>query len=245
MATNDWNNGQLLTLQPGDTATCQALNQQQLYGLFFYNSAGNDAGATIMVNWSNSQPPAQVQVPGTTAGQGLASILFVSGSDTNTVAASMPQNQPGAQVQCFIGSVKMPINTSGINNQPLPADGQNHAFQAFTRFYSVPESHWYQVQVESNINQFISVLFTDQFATVSAVNATVQPSTHVQGVGNAAQMFKIQTATSQIDSYPIQGNGQQSVWINADSVQNSQSAVISLQSLASVPANGRQFAGVR
>ncbi|HEX6518440.1 MAG TPA: hypothetical protein VF070_00285 [Streptosporangiaceae bacterium] len=232
MTAIDWNDGRLITLEPGDTATCTALNQQQLYGLIFYNSAGNDTGATIMVNWSNSQPPARVQVPGTTGGQGLASILFVSGDDTTTVAASMLQNQPGAQVQCFLASVKMPVNTNGINNQPLRPDGQNHPFTAFTRYYAVPESHWYQVQVESTINQFISVLFTSQSAIVSVVNATVHPGTVVQGVGRAAQMYTLQVSQTQIDSYPIQGNGQQSVWVNADSVQNSQSAVISLQSLS-------------
>jgi hypothetical protein len=214
--------------------------------LFFYNSAGNDAGAKVLVNWSNSQPPAELQVPGTTAQQGLATILFVNGTDTTTIAASVLQNQPGVQVQAFIGSVKMPVNSSGINNQPLPADGQNHQFQRFTRFYSVPESHWYQVQVESTINQFISVLFAEQYATVSVVNATVHPSSVVQAVGSAGQMYRIQTSLTQIDSYPIQGNGQQSVWINADSVQDSQSAVISLQSLASNAAvSARQFAGTR
>jgi hypothetical protein len=232
MTAFDWNDGRLITLQPGDTATCQKLNQGQLYGLIFYNSAGNDAGAKLMVNWSNSQPPAQVQVPGTTGDQGLASIVFVSGNDTTTVAAAMLQNQPGAQVQTFIASVKMPVNTTGINNEALPADGQNHAFTKFTRYYSVPASHWYQVQLESNINQFISVLFAEQYATVSVLNATVQPSMTVQAVGSAAKMYTIQTAQSQIDSYPIQGNGQQIVWVNADSVQDSQSAVISLQSLA-------------
>lgn len=246
MTSIDWNDGRLITLEPGDKATCTALNQQQLYGLMFYNSAENDTGATIAVNWSNSQPPAHVQVPGTTGNQGLASILFVSGDDTTTVIPAMLQNQPGAQVQCFLASVKMPVNTQGINNQPLPPDGQNHPFTTFTRYYAVPESHWYQVQVESTINQFISVLFASQSALVSVLNATVHPSSVVQGVGKAAQMYTIQVSQTQIDSYPIQGDGQQSVWVNADSVQNSQSAVISLQSLGSrMSADSRHLIGAR
>jgi hypothetical protein len=138
MSSTNWNNGQLITLSPGDTATCQQLNASQLYGLIFYNSAGNDAGANLSVVWSQSQPPATVHVPGTTGNQGLASVLFVNGSDTTTVSAAMLQNQPGAQVQTYIASVKMPTDTSGINNQSLPADGQPHSFNKFTRYYTVP-----------------------------------------------------------------------------------------------------------
>ncbi len=51
-------------------------------------------------------------------------------------------------------------------------------------------------------------------------------------MGSAQGMYTVQTAKAQIDSYPFQGNGQQVVWVNADSVQDSQSAAISLQSLA-------------
>lgn len=234
MTAYDWNGGQLLNLVPGDTATCQTLNQQQLYALFFYNSALNDAGAEAFVVWSNSQPPAKVFVPGTTSRQGLASILFVSGDDTTTVSVSVPQNQPGVKLQSFIGSVKMPTNTAGINNQPLPADGQLHPFNTFTRYYAVPASHWYQAQIQSSINQFMSVQFTERTAVVNVVNAMVDPGLTIQAVGSANGMYKVQTTQKQTYNYSLQGNGQQMVWINADSVQNSQSASISLQSLSSL-----------
>lgn len=234
MASINWNNGQLLTLNPGDTATCQKLNSNQLYGLMFYNSAGNDAGANVSVVWSGSQPPVSVYVPGTTGNQGLASVLFVNGSDTTTVSAAMLQNQPGAQVQTYIASVKMPVDTSGINNLPLPADGQLHQFQKFTRYYTVPASHWYQAQISSNINQFISIQFAEQAAVVNIVNSLVDPTNLVQAVGKAAGQYKTNVSTYQTISWPLQGNGQQIVLVNADSVQNSQSASISLQSLSSL-----------
>jgi hypothetical protein len=76
------------------------------------------------------------------------------------------------------------------------------------------------------------VRFTSQHATVSVVNALQQPTNTVQGVGSAQGMYTVPTAKAQIDSYPFQGNGQQVVWVNADSVQDSQSAAISLQSVA-------------
>lgn len=234
MASNDWNDGRLLTLNPGDTATCQTLNARQIYGLIFYNSAMNDAGANVSVVWSNSQPPVTVHVPGTTGNQGLATVLLVNGSDTTTVSAAMLQNQPGTQIQAYIASVKMPTNTGGINNQQLPANGQNCSFTKFTRFYSVPASHWYQAQLQSNINQFISIQFAEQYATINVVNSLVDPSPQVQAVGIAQGQFKINTSNFQTMSWSLQGNGQQMVWVNADSVQNSQSATISLQSLSSL-----------
>ncbi|AKF85862.1 hypothetical protein MFUL124B02_17750 [Myxococcus fulvus 124B02] len=236
MASYQWNDGRILTLNPGDTASCVGgLNQQQLYALFFYNSAQNDTGATLNVVWSNSQPPVPVQVPGTTGRLGLASLLFVSGNDTNSVSLSMSQNQPGAQVQCFIGSVKMPTNTAGINNAPLEADGQLHPFKAFTRYFAVPQSHWYQGQLQSNVNQFISVQFLQQSALVNVVNCLVDPSPTLYFAGpTAPSQVKVQTVPTQTLQWNLQGNGSQMVWINADSIQNSQSASISLLSLSSL-----------
>jgi hypothetical protein len=235
MTAFDWSGGQLLTLAQGDTAQCQGgLNQQQLYGLFFYNTAQNDTGADLSVVWSQSQPPVQVHVPGTTGNQGLASVVFLSGNDTNTVSVAMVQNQPGAKVQAFIGSVKMPTNTAGINNQALPADGQLHAFTAFTRYYAVPASHWYNAQIQSDINQFISVQFSEQRAVVNIVNSLVDPGSTIQGIASAKGMYTTNTSAYQTTSFALQGNGQQMVWINADSVQNSKSARISLQSLSAI-----------
>lgn len=234
MASINWNDGQLITLNPGDTATCQNLNQNQLYALMFYNCAGNETGANLSVVWKNSEPPATVNVPGTTGNQGLASVLFVNGNDTTTVSAAMLQNQPGAHVECYIASVKMPVNTGGIRNVSLPVDGQLHPFTAFTRYYVVPESHWYQAQLQSNINQFITIQFAQQSAVVNIVNSLVDPGALIQAVGVAKNQYTVNTTKNQNYSWPLQGNGQQIVFVNADSVQNSQSATISLQSLSSV-----------
>jgi len=234
MTTYNWDGGQLQTLTPGDTATCHTLNQGQLYGLIFYNSASGATDAAVSVVWSNSQPPASMIVPGTTANQGGAAMLFVSGDDTTVVSAALPGSQPGVQLQTFICSQKMPTNVSGISNQGLPADGNVHPFTKFTRYYTVPESHWYQVQVSSTLNQFISASFAMKTATVSIVNTVSDPSPIIQGVGKAASAFKIIQTPYQTASYPIQGNGQQFVWVNADSTQNSGQAGISLQSLTTV-----------
>ena len=236
MTKINWNGGQLINLKAGDTATCAGgLNPDQIYAIFLYNSANNDANAPVNVVWSNSQPPVLVTVPGTTANQGLAALCFVSGDDTNTVSISLGQSAPGTQVQAFLGSVKMPVDTSGINNVGLPLDGQNHAFQAFTRFYAVPQSHWYSGQIQSNINQFISVQFKEASAVVNIVNQLVDPSNVVKYAGPSSKdAVTINPSSSQTLTWNFQGNGTQLVWMNADSVQNSQTATISVQSLAAV-----------
>ena len=232
MTDINWNYGQIITLREGDTARAENLNDTQLYGLFFYNSASADADTMVDVVWSNSHRPKVVTVPGTTQRQGLASVLFVYGGDTTTIAAAVTQGNPGAEVTAFIGSVKMPINGGGLDNRKLPADGQPQNFDKFTRYWTVPESHWYDVRIQSDVNQFVVTQFAGAKALVLVVNRLVDPSADVQGVGQAVDMFTIQTSTTQSIDADLQGNGKQTVWINADSVQNSQSATIALQSLS-------------
>jgi hypothetical protein len=232
MADINWNRGQIISLRQSDTARAENLNDTQLYGLFFYNSALADADTKVDVVWSNSHRPKSVTVPGTTQRQGLASVLFVYGGDTTRISAAVTQGNPGAEVTAFIGSVKMPIDGGGLDNRRLPANGQPQNFEKFTRYYTVPESHWYDVRVQSDVNQFIVTQFAEAKALVLVVNRLVDPSPDVQGVGQAVDMFTIQTSTTQSIDADLQGNGRQAVWINADSVQNSRSATIALQSLA-------------
>ena len=149
----NWNGGQRITLKAGDTATCTVLRPDQLYGIFIYNSAQNDNNAVVNVVWSNSQPPCQITVPGTTANAGLASMGFVSGSDTQTISVSLPSNGGIAQVDLWLGSVSMPTNTSGLNNQPLQANGDPVPFNKYTRYYAVPPSKWMNLTIASTITQ--------------------------------------------------------------------------------------------
>lgn len=237
MASINWNDGQLLTLNQGDTATCTGnLNRGQIYALFFYNAAGNDADTTVIVTGNSAYKPVSVTVPGTTGNQGLAAMCFVSGTDTSTIAASIVQGQPGSNVQAFIGSVKMPMGGSGINNASLPLDGQLHPFNKFTRYYAVPASHWYSLQIASNINAFTSVMFTENSATVYGVNAPAAGLSNIIAYygPSSEKAVTVNTSAYQSVSDTIIGNGSQYVWINADSVQNAQSATISVQSLQSL-----------
>lgn len=235
-AAINWNGGQRITLRAGDTATCTTLSPGQLYAIFVYNSAQNETIARVNVVWSNSQPPVSITVPGTTDNAGLASVGFVSGTDTQTVAVSLPSNAGIAQVEIWMGSVSMPIDTSGLNNQPLPADGNPYPFAKYTRYYAVPPSSWYQLTIVSVITQFIAVQFRSQKAIVFVVNETsngLLPGqvTNMGPTASAAGAVTIMAVTIQSIQSNLQGDGSQWVWMDADSQQNSEKATISLQSL--------------
>ncbi|HYQ53653.1 MAG TPA: hypothetical protein VES70_24865 [Pseudomonas sp.] len=232
----NWNGGQRITLGSGDVATCTTLRPGQLYGVFIYNSAGNDNNADVNLVWSNSQPPCQMTIPGTTANAGLASIGFVSGTDTQTISLSVPPNSGIGQVEAWIGSVSMPTNTAGLNNQPLPANGEQVPFNKYTRYYAVPPSKWMKLTIVSTINQFISCQFRQDKAVVFVVNETSNGllSGQVQCMGPTAKeqgTVNITTSSTQSINENLQGDGSQWVWIDADSPQDSQTASIALQSL--------------
>ncbi|WP_425100133.1 hypothetical protein [Tropicibacter sp. S64] len=225
-----------MTLRAGDTATCTTLNDGQLYAVFIYNSAQNATNADIFVNWSNSQPPQKITVPGTTANAGLASLGFVSGSDTQTVSVSMPTNSPMGQVEIWLGSVSMPVNTAGLDNEQLPSDGAPHPFDKYRRYYAVPTAAWHQLTIKSSVTQFISVQFQNAKAKVFVVNESSNGllEGQVVSMGPTAQSKGVvEPVTSAIQSImtQFQGNGQQYVWMNADSADNSDDATIAMQSI--------------
>ncbi len=232
--TINWNGGQRITLYAGQTARCTSLSPGQLYGIFMYNSAQNQTTATVNVVWTNSQPPQPVTVPGTTANAGLASVLFVSGSDTQTISISLPSNAGIAQVDVWLGSVSMPIDTSGLNNLQLPLNGEPQSFDKYTRYYTVPPSSWYQLVIKSPVQQFISVQFREAKAVVYVVSEGPNGllNGQVSGVGSAASAFTKSETSQQSVTANIFGDGSQWVWMNADSQQDSDNSTIAVQSLS-------------
>ncbi len=231
----DWSGGQRITLQNGQTATCKGLHSGQLYSIFLYNSSGNDKNTNVSVNWSNAQPPVIVMVPGTTANEGLASLVLVSGNDTQTVSISIT-NTDSASIDCWLGSVEMPTNTQQLNNQKLEPNGQPQPFNKYCRYYAVPPTSWHQLTIKSGITQFISAQFQESFATVYIVNPTSNAYQRIIPVGSVKENtdYKIVKASNppQAISNPLQGDGTQWVWMSADSQQDSQNATITLQSLS-------------
>jgi hypothetical protein len=228
----NWDGGQISILESNQTLTCTTLSPGQLYGLFLYNAAESDNSANVLVALGNNAPQ-EVSVPGTTDDQGLASIVLVSGNDSQTVSLSMV-NQPNAQVQCWIGSVRMPTNTQGLNNQQLPDDGSTQPFAQYSRYYAVPPSAWQALTITSSITQFISVQLQEDFATIYVVNPLPNPPTVIPMGSVTSANYKTVFATNPNSSIvsTFAGNGTQYVWMNADSSQDSSDATISLQQIS-------------
>lgn len=239
MAIN-WDGGQRITIKGGDTASCTALTSGQLYCVFFYNSNNTDISATVQVITDNSTEPVRVSVPGTTSGQGLASLVLLKGSESRNISVSLSSDQNQAQVDAWIGSVSMPTNTEGITNAQLPLDGKLHQFNQAFRYFAVPPSTWVQLQIVAQKTQFISVQFLSQQATIYICNPVPNPTVNITPIGSVTEgkdytvVLPKDGESKQLITKSIIGNGTQWVWMNADSKQNSEKATISLQSLTSM-----------
>lgn len=236
-SNGNWDDGRLVTVTPGSTYTCTNV-QNAATGIFLYNASNTDHDISLWVTTANVAAPVKVTVPGTTGQQGLATIVAVNGSVTGTVSVSMDATQPSnSQVQAFLGSTAFPINTAGITNTSLPTNGSTQSFQKFTRFYDVPASTWYSLTLTSNVTQFLCAQFAGSASgfTVYCLNPGPNAAASVvQADPNNPVAVKFVVPTSGQEQKLQQnlfGNGQQYVWINADSIQNSQSATISLQQI--------------
>ncbi|HEV2960979.1 MAG TPA: hypothetical protein VG649_04075, partial [Candidatus Angelobacter sp.] len=121
------------------TAKCGTLIPGQIYAALFYNAAQNQQNTTVQVALGNKHVK-PVVVPGTTANQGLAAVALFTGSDSTVVSASVLVGAGTPTIEAWLGSVSMPTDTSGIDNKPLPPDGQFHEFGKAVRYFAVPPS---------------------------------------------------------------------------------------------------------
>ena len=82
-----------------------------------------------------------------------------NGGSASLTATLDPSAGSGAQAEAWLGSQSMPTNTSGLNNVNLPANGDNYAFNKYTRYYFVPSAQRYILNVQSGINAFYFAVF--------------------------------------------------------------------------------------
>lgn len=134
----------------------------------------------------------------------------------------------------------MPTNTEGIVNVEMPFNGERRPFGTTYRYVAVPQSQWYQVTINSPIDQFISVQFTEDYATVFINNPVADPRVNIiptgtvkegENKGEGSYFVQLAGTPSQTITFDAQGNGQQTVWMNADSSGDSQDATITAQYL--------------
>lgn len=239
MSTQNWNGGNRLTVSQGNAL--QAVNAivNPINVAFLYNST--QAAQDVPVDFTgNNQYFQQVVVPQTTGNSGSAALLTFSGANnggSSSLTATMdPSAGSGAQAECWLGSQSMPINTSGLNNTELLPDGKNNSFNKYSRYYFVPSAQRYILNVSSGINAFYFAVFNSSGQVfIYVLNAPDSDYTPIvqqfPGDTYASANTHIQVLTKSSVSIPLFGNNQQWVVMNADSVNDSVNASISLTSL--------------
>lgn len=244
MATQNWNGGNRLTVSKGNPLQCLNSIVNPINVAFFYNTTQAAQDVPIDLTGSN-QFYTQLKVPQTTGNAGSAALLTFSGpgslapnvgGSTSLTATLDPGAGGGAQAEGWLGSQAMPTNTSGLNNQNLPANGESYPFNKYSRFYFVPSAQRYILNVSSGINAFYFAVFNSSGqVSVYVLNAPDPSYTPIvqqfPGDTYATTNTVVQASTASSISIPLFGANQQWVVMNADSVNDSTNASISLTPL--------------
>jgi hypothetical protein len=234
----NWDDGRLVSLtpvSPQNSYLCTNI-QNAATAMFLYNASGNDHDILVNVKTSNMVAPATVRVPGTTGNQGLATIVAINGTTTTDASLTMNPGQPsGTIVQAFLASLAFPMGGS-IPNQQLPDNGALQRFGKFCRFYNALASTWYSLTLQSNVYQFMCAQFGpgQNAMTIYCLNPGPNAASNVVQA-DPQNPVKVQfitpdpsTPQQQIVRSIFGNGGQQLVWINADSIQDSQNATVAL-----------------
>ena len=233
-----------MTVSKGNPLQCLNSIVNPINVAFFYNSTQAAKAVPIDLTGSN-QFYAQLTVPETTGNAGSAALFTFSGpgisgsglgGSSSLTATLDPGAGGGSEVEGWLGSLAMPTNTSGLNNQNLPSNGQSYPFNKYSRFYFVPSAQRYILTVSSGINAFYFAVFNS--AGQVMIHVLNAPSTdyvpvvqQFPGDTYAVSNTLVQAHTASSIQIPIFGANQQWVAMNADSVNDSTNATITLTPL--------------
>ncbi|MDP5212585.1 hypothetical protein ORJ66_05970 [Pseudoalteromonas tunicata] len=232
----NWDDGRLIQLEEGQTAICTSLVYGQMYCLVVYNVSQHDRNIELKATWSNQQSPATLIVPGTTANEGNASLILVSGNDTSTISIAITQGN-GGKLECWLVSTSMPTNLQGLNSKELAADGANYQMPKELIYHSVMNSGWYQLTVINKQTQSVVIQMSQQQLIIFVVNPITQPNINLLALGTVQEgkQYLLQMPISgeqpQRTNALIQGKGEQLIWFGTSSQQDLENTIISLQSL--------------
>jgi hypothetical protein len=232
----NWDDGRLIELEEGQTASCTSLVPGQMYCVVVYNISEHDRNVELRTTWSNQQPPATLIVPGTTAGEGNASLILVSGSDTSTIAISITQGN-GGKLECWLISTSMPTNVQGLERKELPTDGAAHHMPKRLLYQSVLNSGWYHLTIINKQMQSFVIQVSTQQLIIFVINPLEHPNINLLALGSVEEgkQYLLQMPVSgkqpQHSNVLIQGKGEELIWFGSSSRQDLENAVLSLQSL--------------
>jgi hypothetical protein len=243
MATQNWNGGNRLTVSKGNSLQCVNSIVNPINVAFFYNSTQAAQAVPIDIAGSGSFFT-QLSVPATTGNAGSATLLAFSGpgsagpggGSASITATIDPSAGTAASSEGWLGSQAMPTNTSGLNNQNLQASGEPYAFNKYSRYYFVPSAQRYILSVQSGINAFYFAVFNSSgqvaIYVLNAPDANYKPIVQqFPGDSYALTNTTVQAITASSIQIPLYGMNQQWVVMNADSVNDSTNATITLTQL--------------
>lgn len=231
-----WDDGRKVTIDNTQTLHCGALQNENIYAVFLYNESKSDMPVKVRINIGGNYDRKYITLPGSNDNQGLAGIAIVRGADTATVSVSLDSDSDKAYVTAWLGSVEMPLNTTGINNDKLPANGKPHPYGTCTRYYKAPKMGTFVYKVRSEQVQFISTVITNSCVTVLINNPIQDPEVNIVATGDAKKdidysIFYKRHRPQEIQKEIQTTGGKQYIWMNADNSDSSQHASISLQQI--------------
>ena len=237
-AAGNWNDGGcvILTPNPGSNSYSCADLKGCVTALVMYNVSNADHDISVVIGTNCPTPPQTVTVPGTTGGQGLATIVVINGAVISAVTLSMNASQNGdSKIKAFLASLALP--QSGITNTQLPADGRQNPFPQFTRFFYYLACAWYGLILKNTATQFLCAQFGPDPADMTLYCVNPGPDARLEkyivqldaaNPGPVRFVTPSPSGSKQIllQDIPCQ-NGKQLVWVNVDSASDSQNALIS------------------
>lgn len=206
----NWDDGRLLELADGSTATASKLSEKRVYSVFFRNPGNFDVQVSVKGK------------PGTTTvavGAGEYAIVLVTATTTLTVSPQPPV-EAISTIKALLGSVDLPTNSSGLTNSELTT-GVTSDFAEYSRFYAVPPSSKHRLTVvqPKQDGNLVIVELRRGSARVLVLNTVKEPhDPHVFVLGGVP--YDVVKGDRILDE-EFYGDGQQFVWMNANRSEQS------------------------
>lgn len=172
--TKTWKYGGHVTLYPGDTVECTDLHRGHLYVVFAYNAAQIANDIDLKIRALANEGPMTLTIPGTAQNAGATALAFVSGDDTQAVYVSLP-SEAESPVDVCLGNSSMPSKLSGMVIKELPMNGHEHLIDNRIGYTVAPPSKWLELQLTSDVTQFMCVRLGGGTADVFLLNVTASP----------------------------------------------------------------------
>jgi|GEM_PF-2794571 len=153
-ANNVINDGGRFTLDstnPDKAAVRYTNLPNQLIAILVHNNNGNNG--RFRIAYDGYQPISRKlpSVDGGGAGFGYIYLIDPSKANSYDISIGVPVGTGNAPISLDVQLVSLmfPLNTSGVQNQEIPLNGADCAFNGYSRSYCTPQPTWYNATVMS------------------------------------------------------------------------------------------------